>query len=119
MYKTVKYWTSPEGIPEENIHTISEFFSPVTSKAHEFLSSDKLKTFCNSAGLVTFGGAAVLGNWKLVNSSIDRSLVPINSKLDHIGNQNIELIKEVHFIKDRLNLTEKDRLPEKDCDKQG
>uniref|UniRef100_U9TTP0 Uncharacterized protein n=1 Tax=Rhizophagus irregularis (strain DAOM 181602 / DAOM 197198 / MUCL 43194) TaxID=747089 RepID=U9TTP0_RHIID len=51
----------------------------VTSKAHEFLSSDKLKTFCNSAGLVTFGGAAVLGNWKLVNSSIDRSLVPINS----------------------------------------
>ncbi|CAB5363694.1 unnamed protein product [Rhizophagus irregularis] len=53
----------------------------VTSKAHEFLSSDKLKTFRNSAGLVTFGGAAVLGNWKLVNSSIDRSLVPINSSL--------------------------------------
>ncbi|PKY18023.1 hypothetical protein RhiirB3_489818 [Rhizophagus irregularis] len=89
----------------------------VTSKAHEFLTSDELKTF-RSAGLITFGGAAVLGNWKLVNSSIDRSLVPINSKLDHIGNQNIELIKEVHFIKDRLNLTEKDRLPEKDCDKQ-
>ncbi|CAB4480412.1 unnamed protein product [Rhizophagus irregularis] len=67
----------------------------VTSKAHEFLTSDELKTFRNGAGLVTFGGAAVLGNWKLVNSSIDRSLVPINSKLDHIGNQNIELIKEV------------------------
>ncbi|UZO18148.1 uncharacterized protein OCT59_009468 [Rhizophagus irregularis] len=66
----------------------------VTSKAHEFLTSDELKTFRNGAGLVTFGGAAVLGNWKLVNSSIDRSLVPINSKLDHIGNQNIELIKE-------------------------
>ncbi|CAB4480414.1 uncharacterized protein OCT59_009467 [Rhizophagus irregularis] len=32
MYKTVKYWTSPEGIPEENIHTISEFFSPGISK---------------------------------------------------------------------------------------
>ncbi|CAB5359862.1 unnamed protein product [Rhizophagus irregularis] len=90
-----------------------------TSKAHEFLTSDELKTF-RSAGLITFGGAAVLGNWKLVNSSIDRSLVPINSslfpinsKLDHIVNQNIELIKEVHFIKGRLNLTEKD------CDKQG
>ncbi|CAB4437615.1 unnamed protein product [Rhizophagus irregularis] len=109
----------------------------VTSKAHEFLTSDELKTFRNGAGLVTFGGAAVLGNWKLVNSSIDRSLVPINSSLDHIGNQNIELIKEVHFIKGRLNLTEKDRpnlpekdslnltekdslnLTEKDCDKQG
>ncbi|PKY51309.1 hypothetical protein RhiirA4_468247, partial [Rhizophagus irregularis] len=69
-----------------------------TSKAHEFLTSDELKTVRNGAGLVIFGGAAVLGNWKL--------------KLDHIENQNIELIKEVHFIKSRLNL------PEKDCDKQ-
>uniref|UniRef100_U9V0N0 Uncharacterized protein n=1 Tax=Rhizophagus irregularis (strain DAOM 181602 / DAOM 197198 / MUCL 43194) TaxID=747089 RepID=U9V0N0_RHIID len=79
----------------------------VTSKAHEFLTSDELKTFRNGAGLVTFGGAAVLGNWKLVNSSIDRSLVPINSRSISLKTALILLRKTAFLRKTVINKVDK------------